>query len=310
MRVTRSRPPAERPLSAYSFVSSLLPRTSYRFKLLAVAGAGIHGPLLTLGCWLLVARESATAKGAFFVIVLGTLATTAVALTLLHALLAPLVLTSRALQEYVGRRELMSLPTGYDDEAGRLMAAVRLVVHDLERALREAQTASLTDVVTGAHNRRYAEERLAEDLKRVRREGGAFTFVLIDLDDFKQVNDAAGHQVGDHVLRRVAHLIELYLGPEDWTARWGGDEFVMVIQGDAAAALDVVGRTSRDLKASDVSPKLRTGLSASFGLTEVRIYDTRHALFDRADHAVYESKRRGRGEITFSPARSGPEHVE
>ncbi|MBV8495566.1 MAG: GGDEF domain-containing protein, partial [Gammaproteobacteria bacterium] len=87
----------------------------------------------------------------------------------------------------------------------------------------------LTDFLTGFHNRRYLQARLREELARAQRARGSIAYLMIDVDHFKRINDQYGHLAGDNVLREVAHRIEAAMRISDTGARFGGDEFAMVL---------------------------------------------------------------------------------
>src|SRR5215211_6129664 len=105
-----------------------------------------------------------------------------VTLWAMYALSAPTALASRALRRYLDSGELPELPVGYTDRAGRLMADVQYTIERLDTAVRSLEELATRDHLTGAYNRRAAEERLAEDLKRAERGGGTLSLALFDLD--------------------------------------------------------------------------------------------------------------------------------
>jgi diguanylate cyclase (GGDEF)-like protein len=104
----------------------------------------------------------------------------------------------------------------------------------------EAESNALTDPLTGLPNARYLSLRFEEEAARARRTDRSFQVVMLDLDEFKNVNDTYGHKTGDRMLREVAHLISGQLREYDFLARYGGDEFVALVQ-------EVVGAQVEDL---------------------------------------------------------------
>jgi PleD family two-component response regulator len=156
---------------------------------------------------------------------LGTGAT----LWVLYSLLMPVSLASEALRDYLHHGKTTELPIGFTDRTGRQMADVRYTIEHLDKAIRSLEERSTKDYLTGAYNRRACEERLAGDLARAERDGTALTFALMDLDQFKPVNDRYGHQAGDACLKHVAHILRWNIRKGDWFARWGGDEFAVVL---------------------------------------------------------------------------------
>lgn len=175
-----------------------------------------------------------------------------------------------------------------DQVAGALQvlaaeAAVALQRADLLHALR-AQ--ARRDVLTGLANRREWDERLEEERARARREGRPFTVALLDLDHFKRYNDRHGHQAGDVVLREAAVAWRGALRVTDLLARWGGEEFALLLPrctaDEAVPLLDRVrGLTPR-------------GQTCSAGLAEWDGREEAEGLVARADTALYEAKGLGR----------------
>src|SRR6185312_6536353 len=119
-----------------------------------------------------------------------------------------------------------------DDHMRMLETVTRLASDALTNAMHhaEAESHALTDALTGLPNPRYMALRFEQEVSRARRTGRPFQVVMLDLDDFKTVNDTFGHKVGDKMLREVAHLIQEQLREYDFLARYAGDEFVAIVQ--------------------------------------------------------------------------------
>ncbi len=119
-----------------------------------------------------------------------------------------------------------------DDHMRMLETVTRLASDALTNAMHhaEAESNALTDPLTGLPNPRYMALRFEQEAARARRTGRPFQVVMLDLDDFKPVNDNYGHKVGDKMLREVAHLIQEQLREYDFLARYAGDEFVAIVQ--------------------------------------------------------------------------------
>ena len=193
------------------------------------------------------------------------------------------------------------------DDQGRLLYAV-LSARDIteERALTEMLShQALHDPLTGLANRALFDDRLAQAVARSERSGTMGAVLLVDLDDFKGVNDTHGHLVGDEVLRGVARRLELVTRSSDSLSRFGGDEFFYLAEGLSSAS-----------EAEEIAARLITVLSESFdfdGLHFRQLASIGIALFSgddvaasdivqRADLALYEAKSRGKGRFArFTP---------
>ena len=173
-------------------------------------------------------------------------------------------------------------------------------------ALARARAEAGTDAVTGCMNHRAMRRRLDEEIGRATRTGGSLSCLLIDLDDFKLVNDRYGHQAGDAMLRGVVQALVGEFRAFDRVARYGGDEFVVILPNaelDSAAA--AATRALERLRASSVHDGVREGVSASIGVAQWQAPMSTDQLLEACDAALLRSKRQGKGRVTRAsePAR-------
>jgi diguanylate cyclase len=166
----------------------------------------------------------------------------------------------------------------------------------LEEQLATVSAEMLTDHLTRTMNRRGLDESFLSCHAEALAQGSALSVALIDVDDFKRLNDALGHQAGDEALRHVADLLKTKLRPTDVVARYGGEEFVMVLPGaERDAAVKTIERLQRALTEHVfVHGANRTFITFSGGVTQVRLEDSLQTALKRADHAMYVAKRAGK----------------
>ncbi|MBR9765013.1 MAG: diguanylate cyclase [Rhodobacteraceae bacterium] len=180
----------------------------------------------------------------------------------------------------------------------------------LRRALAESLRASVTDPLTGLHNRRFALPRLAQISRAAAMRGESFAVMVADLDHFKEVNDRHGHAAGDLVLQAVAQVMRQNLRAEDVLARIGGEEFLAILPGIGAAMAEALAHRicTRIREAPVVLPDLPRGLplTISVGLTcggaGLR---SPEELLEDADRALYAAKRAGRDRVLCHPMLPG-----
>ncbi len=174
----------------------------------------------------------------------------------------------------------------------------------LERALwqhraNQFQLMSITDPLTGLHNRRYLEVRLTEELNRSKRYDQPMSFMMIDIDDFKHYNDSNGHQAGDRALEITAQVLKSTLRKVDVAARYGGEEFSILLP---QATLKEAGAIADRLRRQIMATKFPHGEAQPLGAVTVSIglaavsptLDTAEAIIRAADRALYHAKSHGK----------------
>ncbi|QXI40023.1 sensor domain-containing diguanylate cyclase [Pseudomonas xantholysinigenes] len=169
-------------------------------------------------------------------------------------------------------------------------------ITDLKRVEEELRTLSVTDALTGIHNRRYFQERLRGELDRAQRDGLDLAVIMLDIDHFKRINDQFGHAVGDHVLRSLCQRIGHRLRRTDVFCRLGGEEFMVLCPGSNAGQARVLAMELwQGVRSVPVEGVGR--VTASFGVAGWRPGEGADALLLRADAGVYTAKQAGRDRV-------------
>jgi diguanylate cyclase (GGDEF)-like protein len=186
-----------------------------------------------------------------------------------------------------------------EDEDRRTLEAIAdlatVACHNAE-SYEQVQQAARTDALTGLLNHGAMQVRVREEIARARRDGTPLSYVIIDLDDFKRVNDVRGHQAGDELLRQVAAVLQQELRPYDQVARYGGDEFVLLLPGSDEATARAVAERVRDTMAGSLVG------NCSLGVAEWHEPLDADALLDQADRALLLAKRTGKGRVAVANA--------
>jgi len=158
-----------------------------------------------------------------------------------------------------------------------------------------------TDLLTGASNRKDLYEKMEAERKRAERNGMPFCLILVDIDHFKRINDTYGHDAGDRVLVEVADFLRANIRREDTCARWGGDEFLIIMTSMNLSNVEVVGRKLLNIReAPIVYGEQRIRLTFSMGAAAFRNGQTLDECIKNADIAMYLAKKRGKNQLVVS----------
>jgi len=218
----------------------------------------------------------------------------------------------------------LELPTDLKDAHSLLMAEVdrvilsnavlkselaisQAVLTEQQRQIDDLRTAVRIDGLTQLANRTYFDEKLNEMIALRKRYGDPFSLMMIDLDNFKEINDSYGHPAGDRILKGVALKIKASLRGSDFLARFGGDEYaVILVKTDAKVATDVAWKLCEEVRASRFILDAATlSMTLSIGVAEADASDTEEKLLKRADAALYRAKAAGRNGVSVAEAETG-----
>ena len=214
----------------------------------------------------------------------------------------PLERLSRAADQVAGGDLDVEVPVSGGGEVSQLTT----VFNDMVRRLREGRTAlerlSVTDELTGLANRRHLDTELARELERHRRHKRTFAVLMLDVDKFKVLNDTHGHPAGDAVLRQLAKLLGDCTRRGDTVARFGGEEFMLILpETPAAGALHLAENIRASVEEHPFVIERGNALRATVSIGLARFPDhgdSAEALIAAADGALYRSKQSGRNRIT------------
>lgn len=160
------------------------------------------------------------------------------------------------------------------------------------------RTTAITDPLTNIYNRRYFTQELIKEIERSKLTGSKFSLIMLDIDDFKKINDDHGHAFGDLVLQTAVKMIENRIRKTDVFARWGGEEFMILFPDTAVdEAVAIAEELRRQLSQLEVP---RVGrITASFGVTGYTSGDSVDLLIQKADKLMYEAKAAGRNHVRY-----------
>ena len=170
------------------------------------------------------------------------------------------------------------------------------MLQELNDTLRIAST---QDTLTGLFNRRFMLDRLQNEAALTKRRNNTFSLLLVDVDHFKKINDNFGHDAGDKALVAIANALTLALRASDVCARWGGEEFlILLLDTNEADSVEIANRLRRavcTLSFPEVAPDIH--ITVSIGLAEHRANNSLEAAIKRADVALYAAKAGGRNRV-------------
>ncbi len=176
-------------------------------------------------------------------------------------------------------------------------------LQDLRIGFEKAKNEAMTDGLTGAYNRAAFDKYVARLVERHRLTPTPFALLLLDVDDFKRLNDTCGHRVGDRILATLVQKCRMLIRQEDFLARYGGEEFAIILLGTSLR--HAVKRARAICKAiarawyiiDEQAPTQRVTFTVSIGVSTIHQDDTVETLIERADKALYQAKRLGKNRV-------------
>ncbi len=197
-------------------------------------------------------------------------------------------------------REIVDIKKDQDRRKVQLLAGQ---VDSLREELEKTRAKSMTDGLTGVYNREAFDEVLADLIERSRVMNTSFSLLLLDLDDFKKINDTYGHLIGDRVLMAFSQKCRSAIRGDDYLARYGGEEFAILLPG---ANLNNALKKGRQICDTIASARYATSteqnddylsVTVSIGVTAFHKKDTPEQVIERADKALYKAKRGGKNRV-------------
>lgn len=208
----------------------------------------------------------------------------------------------------MGVNDYLMRPIDRHELLARVRTQIKRKRHSdyLRHRLEESVEMSVTDALTGLHNRRYMESHLKTLVENALRNGRHLSMLIADIDHFKNVNDTYGHDVGDEVLKEFAARLKRNTRGVDLACRLGGEEFVIIMPDTDIARGYQIGERMRAFVAAEqfrISDDLTIRVTASVGLSTLEYSDdTPETMYKRSDTALYAAKRRGRNRVVASAA--------
>lgn len=283
----------------YRSMQRLVGPLPYVWKLLLICFLGMHIPLVALCVWAFTLTSGPVPILPLIVVLSATLVGTAVTLWALQRMLRPISSAAKALEAYANDHQMPGLPTGYSDAAGRLMSSVQRTVLVLDQRIDEISRIAMTDSLTGARNRRWMMDVGVPAFEQSLQAGEMMSLLVIDLDEFKTINDVWGHGVGDQVLLAVADGIRSAIRDKDSVVRTGGDEFCVFLPNTDSITVAQIGervrvQTHEAAKSVPITHAVTISVGAA---TSTRNDASFTPIYRRADQHLYAVKHNGRNAV-------------
>lgn len=211
-----------------------------------------------------------------------------------------------SMSQFTGEKSIATvLLAGADDyihkpfDAASLLSRIKINVRSFQYKKR-LELMAVTDGLTGLYNHRFIFERLEEETAKVARYGRPLSIIMLDIDNFKQVNDIFGHRAGDEVLQSVAHAVMACIRKTDVAGRYGGEEFLVLLPETDGTSARVVAEKIRSTVAQLDFEMKGLAITISAGLAEAQQGESYEASINRADANLYKAKRGGKNRVEGS----------
>lgn len=167
----------------------------------------------------------------------------------------------------------------------------------IKNLIDELQYSSITDPLTGLYNRRHFTHVFHDDVARTSRSRNPLSVIFLDIDNFKRLNDEYGHATGDNVLIELAKILKANSRPYDTPARWGGEEFVLLIPNVKEKEAAKIAERIRIESKEKISEIITTPTTISAGIAEYDYKETFESFIDKSDQALYSAKQAGKNKV-------------
>ncbi|MCX7543942.1 GGDEF domain-containing protein [Marinicella gelatinilytica] len=286
-------------LKTYLLFNKFLKFKKLKYKLFTLAFLATHVPLISYIAYIFLSKQHNWSIAELLLILLATLAGTAFVLWSIHHLLKPLNYSVQALDHYLEDSTIIPLPHHINDEMGQLMRSIEYTLHSLDRRYKDLETVSSYDFLTDLHNRRSAKAKLKNDLVVNDNQPLCPFIIMIDLDRFKAINDSHGHFAGDVVLKDLAKEIKnSFMTADDWAARWGGDEFLLILHGNELSVNDQLHILRKNISNKQLSfENHQLTYTISIGMCAYTGQQSIHETIKLADSALLMAKNKGKNQI-------------
>lgn len=275
----------------YEATAFLFPR-SYERRVLFFCFGAVHIPLIAC-----IALQAVTGQWQVLTLVtllVATLVGTGLGLAAIHALLAPITQATRMLSAIQNGERVVKVPQGGNDLVGRLLNGVTAAANQMAARIELLVEAAERDPLTGIRNRRG----FLDSAEQILRGRGNAVLAIIDIDHFKAINDEFGHDTGDILLKSLARKIEDFLRRSDIAARWGGEEFAVLLPNTTLDEGRLVMERLRATVALDTGLGVEDrAVTFSCGLAPLRTFAQLADATKQADAALYAAKDGGRNRV-------------
>ncbi|MDH5387568.1 MAG: GGDEF domain-containing protein [Gammaproteobacteria bacterium] len=209
----------------------------------------------------------------------------------LQGIIQPLMKMAQGQPDYTHR-----LPLNTKDELGELSHWFNVLSKKHEQDYKRIEKLSITDKLTQLYNRTMIDDILEKSFSRSQRYQEEISIILIDIDKFKEVNDTYGHQTGDHVLQKLANILQDNTRSSDSVGRWGGEEFIVITSNTGKSDIAIMAEKLRlTIESCDFDNVGK--ITASFGIANYESGDSVESLTRRADVCLYLAKKSGRNKV-------------
>ena len=173
---------------------------------------------------------------------------------------------------------------------------VKKRTEQLKEALIEIKKISITDKLTGLYNRHHLDSLLVDIQGIINRYDTNYGLILVDIDDFKNINDTYGHQVGDVILKELSILLKNSVRETDTVGRWGGEEFLIILPSISRESIITLSNNIREKIEKNTFSTIKN-MTASFGSSLIKKNDNAISFISRTDKALYKAKRKGKNRV-------------